>query len=89
MIPKTNQQFFQSTHPIFHHLFHIFIKGDLVLLPFLILIILTGFISAKVMFISYGVYLSVRYTGEILYWLLQQFGDRKYRPNRAFTPFVL
>lgn len=58
-----------------------FIRGDLiVLLPFLILILLIGFFSIRFMLIVLGVYIAVRELGEMIYWLLQQFGDKKYRP---------
>lgn len=58
-----------------------FIRGDLfVLLPFLIAILCIGFFSIPFMLIVLGIYISVRELGEMIYWLLQQFGDRKYRP---------
>ncbi len=58
-----------------------FIRGDLiVLLPFLLAILLIGFVSIRFMFIVLGVYIAVRELGEMIYWLLQQFGDRRYRP---------
>lgn len=58
-----------------------FIRGDLfVLLPLLALIFMIGFFSMRFMFILLGVYIAVRELGEMIYWLLQQFGERKYRP---------
>ncbi len=58
-----------------------FIRGDLiVLLPLLAVILGIGFISIRYMIILLGVYIAVRELGEMFYWLLQQFGDRKYRP---------
>mgnify|MGYP007122132810 CR=1 FL=1 len=59
----------------------LFIRGDLfVLLPLLIAIIGIGFFSVPSMLIVLGIYIAVRELGEMIYWLLQQFGDRKYRP---------
>ena len=59
----------------------IFIRGDLiVLVPLLIVILSIGFFSLRFMCMVLGVYIAVRELGEMIYWLLQQFGDRKYRP---------
>ena len=75
-----NKWFFTELHPVFK-LFLIFIRGDLiVLLPLLAVIFFTGFFSMRVMFILLGVYISVRYLGEMIYWILQQFSERSYRP---------
>lgn len=58
-----------------------FIRGDLlVLFPLLIGIFSIGIFSLRFMFIVLGVYIAMRELGEMMYWLLQQFGDRKYRP---------
>lgn len=32
------------------------------------------------MLISYGLFISIRYFTEIIYWLFQQFGPKTYRP---------
>jgi len=32
------------------------------------------------MFIVLGLFVAIRQLGEMIYWLLQQFGDKKYRP---------
>ena len=59
----------------------VFIRGDLfVLVPLLILIGCIGFFSIRFMILIFGVYIAIRELGEMVYWLLQQFGDRKYRP---------
>jgi hypothetical protein len=59
-----------------------FVKGDLiVLLPLVVGIFLTSLISLKFMHILLGSYIAVRYLGEMIYWLLQQFSDRSYRPG--------
>ena len=60
----------------------IFIRGDmLALLPLLIFIGILGFFSVKFMVIMFGVYFALRHLGEMIYWLLQQFGPRTYRPD--------
>ena len=59
-----------------------FIRGDLiVLLPFFILILLVGLFSIRFMLMILGVYIAVRELGELIYWLLHQFGEKKYRPH--------
>ena len=76
-----NKWFFTELHPIFK-LFLIFIRGDLlILLPLLILILSVGIFSIRMMFILLGAYISVRFFGEMIYWIMQQFSDRSYRPN--------
>jgi hypothetical protein len=75
-----NNWFFTDL-PSFFKAFLFFVRGDLlVLLPFLLVIFLIGFFSVKFMFVMLGVYIAVRYLGEMIYWFLQQFYDRKYRP---------
>jgi hypothetical protein len=60
----------------------LYVRGDLlVLLPLLAIILSTYFISLKFMVVMIGAYIAVRYLGEMVYWLLQQFGERKYRPG--------
>jgi hypothetical protein len=60
----------------------VYIKGDMiVLLPLLVLILLTGFISLKFMTILLGSYIAIRQFGEMMYWFHHQFGSRQYRPH--------
>lgn len=82
----TNTWFFTDTPPLLK-LFLIFIKGDMILLiPLVLLIILSYFISVKLGVILTGSYLLIRFLGEMFYWLMQQFGDRTYRPyDYGFT----
>lgn len=76
----TNQWFFSETNIFFKFLL-IFVKGDLIfLLPLVVLIGLSYFLSLKVGLFFTGVYISVRFLGEIIYWMGQQFSERKYRP---------
>jgi hypothetical protein len=75
-----NKWFYTDLNAILK-LFTFFVKGDLiVLLPFVILLMLLGFLSLKFMMIMLGVYYAVRNLGEMIYWLLQQFGPKTYRP---------
>lgn len=77
----TNQWFFSETNHFFKLLL-IFVKGDLIfLLPLVILIALSYFFSLRVGLFFTGTYISVRFLGEIIYWMGQQFSERKYRPN--------
>lgn len=77
----TNQWFFSETNLFFKALL-IFVKGDLLfLLPLVILIGLTYTLSLKIGLFFTGAYISVRFFGEIIYWMGQQFSDRKYRPS--------
>ena len=55
-------------------------KIFLVLLPLLLGTVLLSFLSLKWGLIAFGSLLTVRQSGELMYWLLQQFSDRKYRP---------
>ncbi len=59
----------------------IYIRGDaIVLIPFLLLTLIITMISTKWGLVLISVYIAMRGLGEMIYWLLQQFGDRKYRP---------
>src|SRR3990167_1885632 len=81
LFDQDDKWFFSNPHPLLRFLL-IFVKGDIiVLLPLVITILLVGFISTKFMFLLIGIYISVRYLGEIIYWISQQFGPKKYRPN--------
>ena len=75
-----NKWFFTELPPIFK-LFSFFVRGDLLVLsPLLIIVILTGFFSIRFMIIMIGVYLTVRSSGEMIYWFSHQLYERKYRP---------
>lgn len=76
----TPSWFFTNTNLPFK-LMQIYILGDaLVLVPFYIILLLIGIFSLRWMVLLFGVFLSFRFLGEMFYWLLQQFGERKYRP---------
>jgi hypothetical protein len=78
---KITSSWFFSNPPWYLRPLQIFVKGDaLVLLPFTILILSTIPISYKITLILIGIFLAVRNLGEMIYWLLQQFGEKTYRP---------
>jgi hypothetical protein len=59
----------------------IYVWGDaLLFLPFHILIFLFSLISLRFALLVWAIFFSIRTLGEVIYWFLQQFGDRKYRP---------
>ena len=75
-----NQWFFEEPSSYLRYLL-VFVKGDaLVILPFFALVFLFGFISLEFMVIMIGIYIAVRSFGEMIFWMLQQFGPRTYRP---------
>ena len=81
LLKKFNNSWFYSSPYPFFRIFQIFIKGDaLVLLPFGIVMLGFFFFSIRLAIIILGIYLSVRYLGEMIYWLLHQFGEKTYRP---------
>ncbi len=76
----TNNWFYTEM-PWWVKLFLIYVRGDLIaLLPVVLGIIIVGFFSMKWMFISMGIYIAVRQAGEMVFWMLQQFSNRRYRP---------
>lgn len=81
LFPAIDNAWFYTEMPWYLKLCLIYIRGDLfVVLPLLVIIALTGLYSLRLMGILFGLLLAVRQSGELVYWLLQQFGDRKYRP---------
>ena len=62
--------------------FLVYVKGDaIVLVPLTVAILLTALYSIKLAALIYAVYFTIRGLGEMIYWLLQQFGQKTYRPN--------
>lgn len=82
----TTSWFFSSPPPLLLFI-GIYIKGDcLVLLPFLLLICALSLYSAPIGLLVYIIYFTIRGLGEMIYWLLQQFGPKTYRPwDYGFT----
>jgi hypothetical protein len=73
--------FYQETPLAVRLITQAYVKGDLlVLAPFLLAITLAGIISIRLMLVVYAIFFTVRQFGEMIYWLLQQFGDKSYRP---------
>lgn len=76
----TPSWFFTDTNK-FYKILQIYVRGDaIVLLPFIVLIFIIGLFSLKWMVLLFCLFLMFRSLGEMIYWLLQQFGDKKYRP---------
>lgn len=81
----TNKWFYTNTDQLLR-IFHIYVKGDsLVLLPLWAFILITGFFSWKFMLLEIGFFLFLRGLGEMIYWLLQQFGKKTYRPETKYN----
>jgi hypothetical protein len=78
---KITNSWFYTEMPWWGKLFLIYVRGDLfMLLPILGIIAVTSLLSVEVAVLIFGIFLAVRQLGELIYWLLQQFGDKKYRP---------
>ncbi|MCX7996821.1 MAG: hypothetical protein N2691_03650 [Patescibacteria group bacterium] len=76
----TNTWFFQAPKPYMRYLL-VFVQGDsLVIIPFFFLVLLFGFFSIDFMLVLVGLFVTVRSFGEMLFWMLQQFGPHSYRP---------
>lgn len=59
----------------------IFIRGDaVVILPFFAILLIIGVFSLRWMMLLLSLFVVFRFLGEMVYWIHQQFGDRKYRP---------
>lgn len=72
--------FFTEVHPLLKVL-GIFVKGDaLALAPYLVLTFVVLLLNLKLGLIMIAIYYGVRGLGEMIYWLLQQFGPKAYRP---------
>lgn len=80
--PGNAKRLFYEEVPWYIKLFQIFIKGDaLVLVPFFIVVVAVGFVvSWEYASLTLAVFYAVRQLGEMIFWLLQQFGDHVYRP---------
>ncbi len=77
-----NSWFFSKPHPLLRFLL-IYINGDMItLLPLMVCLLICGIvISIKFALILLAIYIVFRHIGEMIYWLLQQFGTRTYRPD--------
>ena len=81
---KKQKKFYDNVHPLLVHVFGIFVWGDaLVLAPFFIITSIALFIINNIYLTIavYATYMFLRQFGEVIYWLLQQFSQKKeYRP---------
>lgn len=83
--PKVDDKWFYSEPGRLARTLGIYVKGDLIsLLPVIIGILLSSIVSLKFMILMYGFYILFRGLGEMIYWLLQQFGPQTYRPESRF-----
>ncbi len=77
---KTSKEFFTDC-PSYMKMIGIYVWGDaFIFLPFHILIFLFSLVSLRFGLLVWAVFFSIRSLGEIMYWFLQQFGERSYRP---------
>jgi hypothetical protein len=59
----------------------VYVWGDaLIFIPFHIIIFIYSLFSLKFALLVWSIFFSIRSLGEVMYWLLQQFSDRSYRP---------
>jgi hypothetical protein len=79
---QINNKWFFETPAAFMKYLMVYVNGDsVVIIPFLILVLLFGFFSIDFMLILIGLFVAVRCFGEMIFWMLQQFGARTYRPH--------
>jgi hypothetical protein len=79
---KINTEWFFRETPFFLKLVFIYVNGDaIILLPFLFIDLILAFFTWKLALILFLIYAAIRNLGEMIYWLFQQFGERKYRPQ--------
>jgi hypothetical protein len=78
---KITNGWFYSPAPFWMRFFLIFINGDIFfLLPVSVILLLLFFIQVKLGLLGVVLYVMVREGAEIIYWFLQQFGTKTYRP---------
>lgn len=78
---QTDNKLFFTDCPSYLKTIGIYVWGDsFIFIPFHILIFIFSLFSLPFGLLLWSVFFSIRSLGEVLYWFLQQFGDRKYRP---------
>lgn len=78
----SNKWFFKETPWYVKLTTLIYINGDyFFLLPIILAILVSFFFSVKVGLLLLGIYIFLRFFGEMIYWLSHQFSDRRYRPH--------
>ncbi len=79
---KTDNKKFFTDCPSYFKMIGIYVWGDsFIFIPFHIIIFIFSLISLPFGLLIWSIFFSIRSLGEVLYWFLQQFGDRTYRPH--------
>jgi len=78
----SNKWFFTQTPWYVKAFLLIYINGDyFFLLPLVVGVAISYLFSLQIGLFLTGAYVFLRHFGEMIYWLLQQFGPRTYRPK--------
>lgn len=78
---KIDDDWFYSDTNIFLKILTIFIKGDAILIaPFILVLTIVLILNIDLGIILGLIFIFLRFLGEMVYWLLQQFSDKSYRP---------
>ncbi len=78
---KVFDKWFYSSVPPIGKFLQVYVKGDgIVVVPLLLILLITGFISLKLMMIAFLVFFSIRQLGEMVYWIARQLASPTYRP---------
>ena len=76
-----NKRFFTNC-PSYINKFGVYVWGDaIVFIPFHLIVFLFSLISLRFALLIWAIFFSIRSLGEIMFWFLQQFSDRSYRPD--------
>lgn len=76
----TDNWFFSDVSYL-HKVMQIFVRGDnIIIAPCLLVLLLLFFSNKTLAIITFLVFITLRQLGEMIYWLLQQFGNTGYRP---------
>lgn len=82
MKQKIDDSWFYSEPGLIGRICLVYVKGDGILLyPLVISIIIILFIDERMGLFMGATYWTLRALGEMIYWLLQQFGSKTYRPE--------
>ena len=77
--------FFRGTSAFHRNTSLSFINGDLlILLPLFLAILSLGIFSVKLMLLALGSFISVRYLGEMIYWIVEQKKPAKDKTSRPY-----
>ena len=83
---KVDDKWFFKSTSVFHRNSSLsFINGDLlILLPLFLAILFLGIFSIKLMLLVLGSFISVRYFGEMIYWIVEQKKPSKEKTSRPY-----